>query len=341
VISEGTTFENCATDKSTLFDGAAIFRPIARQSAFRFYRVEGGKLVRKQETEDVPTEGLDKRAPHFSSPQGEATFDYSNHDGKAFFGEGDWLFETKWSRAGGDSIHLYNDPPSIKGIAIARGASSISEITSATVHALDFTSRARSPREGQVAIVENTNGYMIAIQLLDVLSEGHGDGQDHITVRYSILTDRSRDFSTHTEEVHALTKKRAEAFRQIDALKEAFERAQPQERSDASHGGIGHNDPPEETPLEHEEHQKAIDALTEIRNELGKDQPDTVVLSEGSKTLARISSRIALWVARKADMFADEFVKQAGKSLADAKLFVGGWLIISGQLDKLIAALVS
>lgn len=341
VINEGTTFENCETDESTLFDGATVFRPTARQSAFRYYTVERGKLVRKPDVKDVHLETLGKQPPHFPAASGEAMFDYSNHNGHAFFGERDWLFETAWSRSGSDNIKLLNDPPSVKGVAIAREAQSIHEVTEAMVDALDFTSRIRSPREGQVAVVENTNGYLIAFEVVRVLSEGHGDGQDRVTLRYSILTDRSRDFSKTSLDKNELASKRRDAIQQIDSLKEAFERMLPEKKPDATHGGMGHNNPPEETPLEYEEHQEAIDALNEIRTEIGKDRPSAAVLDETSGTLKRISSQVASWVARKADMFADEFAKQAGKSLAEAKFLVGGWLVISGQLDKLIATIVS
>jgi uncharacterized protein YjbI with pentapeptide repeats len=51
VFNEGTTLEGCVVDENTLFDGASIFRPLARQEAFRFYRVDRGKLVRKPDDE--------------------------------------------------------------------------------------------------------------------------------------------------------------------------------------------------------------------------------------------------------------------------------------------------
>lgn len=47
VFNEGTTFEGCIVDETTLFDGASIFRPLARQNAFRFYDVDRGKLIRR------------------------------------------------------------------------------------------------------------------------------------------------------------------------------------------------------------------------------------------------------------------------------------------------------
>jgi len=52
-FNEGTLFDDCAADEDTLFDGATIFRPLAKQPAFRFYHVQRGKLVRNS---DVPEE---------------------------------------------------------------------------------------------------------------------------------------------------------------------------------------------------------------------------------------------------------------------------------------------
>jgi len=56
-INEGNTFEDSIADESTIFDDVTIFRPLARNPVFRFYKVERGKLVRKNadETSVLPT----------------------------------------------------------------------------------------------------------------------------------------------------------------------------------------------------------------------------------------------------------------------------------------------
>ena len=51
---------------------------------------------------------------------GGASFDYSNNNGGFSIGHETFLFETKWSKASDRSIHCYNDPPSIAGLAIAK-----------------------------------------------------------------------------------------------------------------------------------------------------------------------------------------------------------------------------
>ena len=60
VINEGTSFKDAVSNDRTMFDGATIFRPLAREHAFRFYRVERGVLVRidaVEETNMSPLEG--------------------------------------------------------------------------------------------------------------------------------------------------------------------------------------------------------------------------------------------------------------------------------------------
>jgi hypothetical protein len=53
--------------------------------------------------------------------RGRTTFDYSNDNGITRIGDADTLFETKWSRASGNSIYALNDPPSIDRVALATG----------------------------------------------------------------------------------------------------------------------------------------------------------------------------------------------------------------------------
>ena len=68
-----------------------------------------------------PFEGKasDVPPPRMTSLVGEAVFDYSNHNGRYVIGRGTLEFETKWSKASNLSVHMYNDPPSINGLALA------------------------------------------------------------------------------------------------------------------------------------------------------------------------------------------------------------------------------
>ncbi len=50
-INEGSTFTGAISDGETLFDGATIFRPLATDPVFRFYKVERGVLLRRSPEE--------------------------------------------------------------------------------------------------------------------------------------------------------------------------------------------------------------------------------------------------------------------------------------------------
>lgn len=124
---------------------------------------------------------------------GRVTFDYSNNNGIYVIGDGELLFETKWSKASDVSIHLYNDPPSIKTVAIAVGASSIEAIADAASY--DGSSRSRTLQEGEVAVLKNRNGNFAALQVLDVKDRTRSDDRDELTFRYTINPGSARSFS--------------------------------------------------------------------------------------------------------------------------------------------------
>jgi hypothetical protein len=143
-----------------------------------------------------PTSGKasDIPAPASGAMSGEVTFDYGAFNGRYVIGAGATEFETHWSKASDTSIHLYNDPPSIHGIAIARGATGIEQISDASGY--DFTSRARTFRTGEIAILRNTNGFYAAVQILRVEDDSRGATSDALTMRYIILPDGERDFTS-------------------------------------------------------------------------------------------------------------------------------------------------
>lgn len=128
--------------------------------------------------------------------RGRITFDYSSDDGIVRLGGGDALFEVKWSRAGGESIHAYHDPPSIEAIALATGANDIHDIRDAA--RFDYSSRTRQPREGQILLLKNVHELYAALKIRDVKSAGHTDAVDEVTFDYVILEDGSRNFAEIT-----------------------------------------------------------------------------------------------------------------------------------------------
>ncbi|MDG6079731.1 TIR domain-containing protein [Erythrobacter litoralis] len=133
-------------------------------------------------------------APQYSeSLRGKVAFDYTNHDGRYLIGEGEVQFETKWSGAGADTIHAYNDPPTIHGIAIAEGATRIDEITDASSY--DFSSRSRRANKGEVVILRNIHGNYAALELIEIGYKGRNSDRFELRFTYRINPNGVRDFS--------------------------------------------------------------------------------------------------------------------------------------------------
>ena len=130
--------------------------------------------------------------PRMTAPTGEVVFDYSDHNGRYVIGSGTLEFETKWSKASNTSIHVYNDPSSIYGVALARECTSIAQVTSAKT--LDYTSRVRRPRLGEIVVVRNVNGFYAAVHVLEIKDDRRGDEKDELRFRYAIQSNGSDSF---------------------------------------------------------------------------------------------------------------------------------------------------
>ncbi len=124
---------------------------------------------------------------------GKVTFDYSNNNGRFTFGAGDMAFETAWSRGGSTMIYAFNDPPSIRTVALASGARDIAEVTDAAAY--DPSSRVRSPYVGEVVVWQNTAGYYLATKVLAIDVRGPGGGSDALTLSYKIAPNKSASFA--------------------------------------------------------------------------------------------------------------------------------------------------
>lgn len=132
-------------------------------------------------------------SPKNSAMQGEARFNYSNHNGRFRIGEGNLEFETRWSKASNASIHCYTDGGSVRGVALAPKGVSVNAIPDAKT--LDFSSRVRSPEINRFVIVQNHNGIYAALQILDIWDDKRGKDEDMLHFGYWILEDGTSDFS--------------------------------------------------------------------------------------------------------------------------------------------------
>ncbi len=130
--------------------------------------------------------------PHLTALTGEAVWLDYDHAERFVIGRGNLQFETRWSKCNATSIHVYNDAPSIEGVALASGYTSIEQIIDARF--LDYRGRTRRPREGEIVVFRNVNGFYAAVQVLDVKDDTRGDDVDELRFRYVIQPDGSDDF---------------------------------------------------------------------------------------------------------------------------------------------------
>ena len=130
--------------------------------------------------------------PRMTSLTGEAVFDYSSYNGRYVIGRGKLEFETKWSKASNRSIHIYNDPSSINGVALAQGCTSIAQVLKAD--SLDYTSRTRTPQCGKIVVLRNVNCFYAAVHVLEIKDDTRKDDKDELRFRYAIQADGSDSF---------------------------------------------------------------------------------------------------------------------------------------------------
>lgn len=129
---------------------------------------------------------------------GKATFNYENHNGHFTIGNHEMQFETMWTKADDKSIYVYNDPGTIKTVAIADGNSKITEIKDGSIY--DTTSRARTVNKNEIVILENINGYFAAIHIINIMDKSRpNNDRDELTFEYVILPDKTADFTKYKE----------------------------------------------------------------------------------------------------------------------------------------------
>ena len=160
---------------------------------------ESGQTQDKPEIEPFESEASHVPPPRMTSPTGEVVFDYSSHNGHYIIGRGQLEFETQWSKASDTSIHVYNDPPSINGVAVAQGCTSIAQVINA--ESLDYTSRTRTPRREEIVVLRNVNGFYAAVQVLEIKDYTRNDDRDELRFRYAIQSNGSDNFAEFSKDV--------------------------------------------------------------------------------------------------------------------------------------------
>ena len=102
------------------------------------------------------------------------------------------------------------------------------------------------------------------------------------------------------------TQQRAVIQQEIRALRQVITETQ------LTHGGIGHNKPPEGLELNNELVDQAGEAIQVIDTELKKTNPSVAAVTHSTDIL----KSIVLWAAQKANLAVDAFAKRLGSSAA-------------------------
>lgn len=195
---EGTKLEGCIIDEQTKFDGANVFRPLARQEAFRFYHVERGVLVRRLDHE----------------------------------------------------------------------------------------------------VLESSN---------------------------------------ETE----LSSLKAQITNSVDALINKISILAPKSEESYGSPSMGHNNPPEEIPIELANPHETLVALQDVRAEVQKEKPSSEVVERTISALSAVTRAILKWTGGKLDTAAEEFAKNFGKTVASKTVVCLTMINFSGALGNLIDLLNS
>lgn len=120
---------------------------------------------------DLELQSVDFHNPNMS---GIVKFNYLRNSGRFKIGQGDYLFETSWSEAGNGVIHCYRD--GVKRIGYNSIIKDIPSFDEINANNFDFSSRAWSIYEGQIALLENRNGKFAAIKVIKVVRPYRGEG---------------------------------------------------------------------------------------------------------------------------------------------------------------------
>ncbi|KEK26824.1 toll/interleukin-1 receptor domain-containing protein [Shewanella xiamenensis] len=135
----------------------------------------------------------------FSNPatKSKVTVNPTANNGRYWVGEGEMAFELSWSRCGSGSIWLYNDTESIHSLSIVpESFKEISDIVDATDSSFYLEERSSNLRVGDIAVLQNTNGYYLALKVEQVLYRSRqGDDKDELTISYVIAPAKSTSFS--------------------------------------------------------------------------------------------------------------------------------------------------
>ena len=131
--------------------------------------------------------------PRSKAASGSLSFSQIDNNGKAMIGQDIWMFDIETSPASANSVYFLNHPKTIKGIAVAEGATDFKDVNDAS--SLNFTSRWRTVLVGQIVVLKNMDGFFAALKINNIQDRSSGAATDTVTVEYVILKDGGMNFS--------------------------------------------------------------------------------------------------------------------------------------------------
>ena len=126
----------------------------------------------------VKTE-IEKVLYHSPEMDGTVIFRFDNNNGVYTIGNGEYAFDTRWSRAGNNSIY-------VGGLVGFKPEAEDFPPDLQTIMSYNFSSATRRVKTGQIVIFENLNRHFAAVRLGSVKSSSHGNPYDEMTFEYHI-----------------------------------------------------------------------------------------------------------------------------------------------------------
>lgn len=121
---------------------------------------------------------IEKVLYHSPEMDGTVTFRYDNNNGIYTIGNGEYAFDTRWSRAGNNLIHALGLIGYIPGETVIPD--------SKYLHNYDYSSDVRTIKTGEVVIFENKYHHFAAVKLGQVKSKHRSNPYDEMTFEYHI-----------------------------------------------------------------------------------------------------------------------------------------------------------
>lgn len=136
--------------------------------------------ISKEITSKTQIESISYHSPEM---EGTVTFRFDNNNGIYTIGNGEYAFQTRWSRYGNGSIYAHGRQGRI-GIAIE--AERAFPPALAAIPKYNFSSEVRTITTGQVVVWENSYRHFAAIKMGSVKSSLHGNAYDEMSFEYHI-----------------------------------------------------------------------------------------------------------------------------------------------------------